>query len=170
MSLAGNNHLIATADLEHDVKLWDLSVAQAGPSEWENRSYVNLAAVCDDQDLAFVASNNRYEIWDMATGRPFEEQEKIATDRLIRRGNSLVDPQVEENLRAQLQGVPGLKKREMGIFEKIATKLRDWLEGAPHKSHDQSFDVIRLVPSPKHQGGCVGHSCWRKGPVWRNVL
>jgi hypothetical protein len=126
MSLARNGHLIATADLEHDVKLWDLGVSRAEPPEWENRGYVKLAAICDDQDLAFVASNNRYEIWDMTTSRPFEEQGKIVTDRLTRRGNSLVDPQVEENLRSQLQGVPGLKKRDMSIFEKIATWLRDW--------------------------------------------
>lgn len=127
MSLARNGNLIATADFEHDVKLWDLRAARAEPSDWENRGYVNSAAISDDQGLAFIASENCYEIWDMATGRPFEEQGKITPDQLMRRGNSLVDRQVEGNLRAQLKGVPGSERRKMGVFEKAVTRLRDGL-------------------------------------------
>jgi hypothetical protein len=113
VALARDGRTVATGDYEHDVKLWDLTRAETQPPEWERRGRVESLAVCDDPGLAFVATDDKHELWDTATGTPLVEQGQIASDRVVRRSKLLLDPQIEQQVRAQLEDALGVEKGEM---------------------------------------------------------
>ena len=111
LALACDARTVATGDYEHDVKLWDLMRADAGPVAWRERGHIEKVALCDDAGYAFVASENVREIWNVATGGPvgIDGTPRSGTagdgtwrEASERRGQPLLDPWMQRQIREQL--------------------------------------------------------------------
>jgi len=113
LAFASDGHAAATADYEHDVKLWDLTRGEGQPSAWERRGRIRSVAICDDPGLGFVSSDGGHEVWDTEFGAPLGKQRAPASDRLVRRGMLPVDQAIEQDVRKRLEKALGVATDEM---------------------------------------------------------
>lgn len=105
--LTCDGRAVATADFEHDVKLWDLTQAAVQP---EQRTAVRFLAVCDDERVAITAFEAAHELWDTQTGKPVQRQKDVASNRIVRRRQPLLESRMERDLRARLEEALGVKE------------------------------------------------------------
>ena len=110
LALTSDARAVATADFEHDVKLWDLTREAMQPPDWAQRGAVRFLAVCDDEQLAIAATERAHELWDTRTGKPVQPQEDVASDRAVRRTQPLLDSRIERGVRVRLERALGVKK------------------------------------------------------------
>jgi WD40 repeat protein len=130
LALAGDGRVVATGDFEHDVKLWDLTRIETQEPRWQRRGRVRSVAICDDPDLAFVATDDTQELWDTATGAPLEERGQLAFDRVVRCGRSLLDPQIAQKVRTRLERALGVTADEMSYIGEIPLGIMAFSETA----------------------------------------
>jgi WD40 repeat protein len=112
LALARDGRVVATGDFEHDVKLWDLKSPETQPSQWEGRGRVSSTAICDDRNLAFVSAGEVRELWDTGTGVALERQGIVASDRVVRRSERLLEQHILPKIQSQLAEVLGAKQRK----------------------------------------------------------
>lgn len=110
LALTRDGRAVTTGDFEHDVKLWDLTQDAVQPPDWEQRGAVRFLAVCDDEQVAITASKAAHELWDTQTGKPVQRQKDVASDRVVRRRQPLLESRMERDLRARLEEALGVKK------------------------------------------------------------
>jgi WD40 repeat protein len=113
LALSPDGRVVATGDFEHDVKLWDLARAKMPPSAWDRRGRVVSAAVCDDGNLGLVGTENSRELWDMQTGTPLEKQGQVSSDRIVRRGTTLLNTRMVQKVRVRLEEALAERKAEL---------------------------------------------------------
>ncbi|MCL7939987.1 NB-ARC domain-containing protein [Halomonas sp. ATCH28] len=157
LALACDSRMVATGDYEHDVKLWNFTHAETEPPGWERRDPVRSVAVCDNPSLAFVATDDRHELWDTATSAPLDEQGQLASDRVERRSKPLLDPRIEQKVRAQLEEafsvIDGTETDRffrhsrplLGLWKKLRARLEKAL-GATRD--DMTYTVIHQTEIP----------------------
>jgi WD40 repeat protein len=132
--------VVATADFEHDVKVWDLARAPIEPTDWEVRGSVTRAEVSDDGELALVASEQAVEVWDRRTGHVVVHPDAEQTARLLRAGSPLAVPVLGADLRARMEAIVQRRQR------------RDALARPQIRAHAVSRRARRAVSAPPLPG------------------